>query len=172
MEPLGHKGFEFISSESAKVGIFNIEYVRCQKWAEVWVCRQQKVLSQCILQPLRPQWQVPSDGDLSFNHLFSTVLPVVSKLCASSSALLFDVLHPKETLKPIAFEDMENGIFQISRSSVSCNKTGTPLTLWTSFQYTVYSLTELYNLIFLLYCSEYLFTDFFVLCDLNFLFLL
>lgn len=46
-----------------------------------------------------------------------------------------------------------------------------PLLLWTSFQYTVYSLTELYNLIFLLYCSLYLFTDFFVLCDLNFLFL-
>lgn len=41
-------------------------------------------------------------------------------------------------------------------------QTGTPLLLWTSFQYTVYSLTELYNLIFLLYCSLYLFTDFFV----------
>lgn len=79
-------------------------------------------------------------------------LPVVNKV-SHPSAFLFDILHPKETLKPIAFEDMENGIFQISRSSVSCNKTGTPFTLWTSFQYTVYSLTELYNLIFLLYCS-------------------
>lgn len=96
--------------------------------------------------------------------LLNTCFPQCCLCLANKSALCFSIWYltsERNSIKPIAFEDMENGIFfQISRSSVSCSKTGTPITLWTSFQYTVYSLTELYNLIFLLYCSLYLFTDF------------
>lgn len=61
--------------------------------------------------------------------LFSTVLSVVNKI-DYSSALIFDILHLKRNspyIKPIAFDDTENGIIQISRSSSVMRQNRNPL---------------------------------------------
>ena len=54
---------------------------------------------------------------------------------------------------------------------MSCNKAGTPVSLMDLISIYHLQFDRMYNLRFLLFCSLYLFTDFFVRCDLNFLFL-